>query len=79
MRRFCELYPAQVGVPFSLHARVETVSEPLLHQLRAAGCDQVTYGVESGSERVRREIMKRPVTNSASATCSAGRARRASG
>ncbi len=63
VRRFCELYPAQVGVPFSLHARVETVSEPLLHQLRAAGCDQVTYGVESGSERVRREIMKRPVTN----------------
>ena len=63
VRRFCELYPAQVGAPFSLHARVETVSEPLLHQLRAAGCDQVTYGVESGSERVRREIMKRPVTN----------------
>jgi anaerobic magnesium-protoporphyrin IX monomethyl ester cyclase len=63
VRRFCELYPAQVGIPFSLHARVETVSEPMLYQLRAAGCDQVTYGVESGSERVRREIMKRPVTN----------------
>jgi radical SAM superfamily enzyme YgiQ (UPF0313 family) len=63
VRTFCELYPQRVGVPFSLHARVETVSEAMLHRLKAAGCDQVTYGVESGSERVRREIMKRPVTN----------------
>ena len=31
--------------------------------LAEAGCDQITYGVESGSERVRREVMHRPVTN----------------
>jgi hypothetical protein len=39
------------------------VSAPLLEQLAAAGCSQITYGVESGSERVRREVMHRPVTN----------------
>ena len=31
--------------------------------LAAAGCHQITYGVESGSERVRRGIMHRQVTN----------------
>ena len=63
VKEFCRVYGAEVGAPFSLHARVETVSEELLHMLAAAGCKQITYGVESGSERVRREVMRRPVTN----------------
>jgi radical SAM superfamily enzyme YgiQ (UPF0313 family) len=63
VKEFCKVYPERVSAPFCLHARVETVSEPLLHLLAKAGCDQITYGVESGSERVRREVMRRPVTN----------------
>lgn len=63
VREFCKVYGERLRAPFSLHARVETVNEKMLHELRAAGCDQITYGVESGSERVRREIMRRPVTN----------------
>ena len=63
VRRFCEIFPREVGVPFSLHARVETVKESLLAPLAAAGCQQITYGVESGSERIRRQVMQRPVTN----------------
>ena len=63
VKEFCEVYGKELGKPFSLHARVETVSEPLLHLLGKAGCDQITYGVESGSERIRREVMRRPVKN----------------
>lgn len=63
VNEFCRLYGEQIGAPFSLHARVETVNERLLHTLAEAGCRQITYGVESGSERVRREVMRRPVTN----------------
>ena len=63
VKEFCRRYGAEFGMPFSLHARVETVSEALLHMLAGAGCRQITYGVESGSERVRREVMRRPVTN----------------
>jgi anaerobic magnesium-protoporphyrin IX monomethyl ester cyclase len=63
VREFCRVYGSELGVPFSLHARVETVNERMLYELAAAGCAQITYGVESGSERVRREIMKRQVGN----------------
>jgi len=63
VKAFCKLYRQQLRVPFSLHARVETVNERIIHELADAGCKHITYGVESGSERVRREIMKRPVTN----------------
>lgn len=63
VREFCRVYGERLRVPFSLHARVETVSEELLHRLAEAGCHQITYGVESGSERVRRQVLRRPVTN----------------
>jgi anaerobic magnesium-protoporphyrin IX monomethyl ester cyclase len=63
VREFCRVYGDELGAPFSLHARVETVNQKLLEALAAAGCSQITYGVESGSERVRRDIMRRPVSN----------------
>ncbi len=63
VKEFCEAYRDRIGVPFSIHARVETVNEELLHRLADAGCRHVTYGVESGSYRIRREVMRRPVKN----------------
>ena len=60
---FCEVYGKELAIPFSLHARVETVNEKMMHALAAAGCRHIVYGVESGSPRVRREIMKRSATN----------------
>jgi len=63
VREFCRVYKEEINVPFCLHARVETVNEKLLHTLADAGCQQITYGVESGSERIRYEVMRRPVKN----------------
>jgi len=63
VREFCQVYGREFAVPFSLNARVETVSESLLRDLAAAGCRHIIYGVESGSERVRRDIMKRNASN----------------
>ena len=63
VKEFCARYKEELRAPFCLHARVETVSEAMLHMLADAGCAQITYGVESGSERIRREVMRRPVTN----------------
>ncbi len=51
------------GIPFSINARVETVSPRILDSLVEAGCRHITYGVESGSERLRREVLRRPVSN----------------
>ncbi|MEZ0229973.1 MAG: radical SAM protein [Planctomycetota bacterium] len=63
VKAYCKLHAERVKVGFSLHARVETVDKDLLACLAKAGCKHIVYGVESGSERVRREIMHRPVTN----------------
>jgi radical SAM superfamily enzyme YgiQ (UPF0313 family) len=63
VKQFCKLFGERFAIPFSLHARVETVNPEMLELLAKAGCKHITYGVESGSLRVRREIMHRPVVN----------------
>jgi anaerobic magnesium-protoporphyrin IX monomethyl ester cyclase len=63
VREFCVEYRQSIGAPFCLHARVETVNERLLGELADAGCKQITYGVESGSPRFRRDVMKRFASN----------------
>ena len=60
---FCDLYGERFALPFSINARVETVDADVLERLAAAGCRHVVYGVESGSERLRREVLRRPVGN----------------
>ncbi len=63
VREFCSVYRERLAIPFSIHARVETVNEKLIGELAAAGCKHITYGVESGSLRVRRDIMQRAASN----------------
>lgn len=63
VRDFCAQYKEVLGTPFSINARVETVNPVMLQMMADAGCKHVIYGVESGSYRVRKEIMRRPVKN----------------
>lgn len=61
LEQFCSEYPKAFNIPFDVNVRVETVNAEDLKKLKAAGCDLVRVGVESGSERVRRELMGRPM------------------
>jgi radical SAM superfamily enzyme YgiQ (UPF0313 family) len=63
LEAFCGAYGRRVAAGFSIHARIETVTRAVLAQLAEAGCRHVVYGVESGSPRVRREIMRRTGDN----------------
>ena len=60
---FCRCYGDAVGAGFSINARVETVGAAMLDALAGAGCRHVIYGVESGSERIRRRVLNRRVDN----------------
>jgi len=63
VKEFCQAYGKQISTGFSINARVETVSRHTIDRLAAAGCRHIIYGVESGSIRIRRDIMNRPVEN----------------
>lgn len=63
IRNFLTAYKEQLSVPFGIHARAETINQRMLQQLAESGCKHITYGVESGSERLRYEVMHRNIRN----------------
>lgn len=61
---FCEAYTAAgIGVPFVVNSHVKRLDPRVAEALGRAGCRILKLGIESGSERVRREVLKRFMTD----------------
>lgn len=61
---FCRAYrEAGLVYPFVVNAHIKVFSQELAGALKAAGCRIVKFGLESGSERVRREVLNRRMSN----------------
>jgi radical SAM superfamily enzyme YgiQ (UPF0313 family) len=60
---FCRLYKEEVGLPFMCNANPVSFDRAKGVLLKEAGCDDIRFGIESGSERVKNEIMNRRITN----------------
>lgn len=62
---FSNVYAREIGMPFLCNVRADRLSEQMADDLARAGARVVHFGVESGSDRVRREILKRPISRQA--------------
>ncbi len=60
---FCEKYPRKFDLEFECNARAEMVDKELLESLRSANCTQINFGIESGNEWLRKEVLKRSMSN----------------
>ncbi len=57
--RVCELMKdAKINVKWACTTRADLVDYDILREMYAAGCWYISFGVESGSERIRQEIGK---------------------
>lgn len=65
VREFCGEYRKVSGVPFVVNAHVGFFDEARAGALASAGCRIVKFGVESGSEAVRKSILNRHMSNEA--------------
>ncbi|MDY0000110.1 MAG: radical SAM protein [Polyangia bacterium] len=59
LEEFSARYAAEIGLPFIANAIAPQIDEEAAKLLAAAGCNMIKFGVESGSERVRREVLNR--------------------
>jgi len=57
---FCDLYKKSIGLPFICNVYPHKNLEKQLKVLKKAGLAQVCLGLQSGSERINREIFTRP-------------------
>ena len=56
-------YKKKVALPFYCQTRVNEVDEELICRLKESGCYYISFGVESGSERVRNLILNKNIKN----------------
>ena len=59
MREFAETYPSAVGVPFEIMASPRNATQEKVALAAKAGLRKIDVGIESGSERTRREVFNR--------------------
>lgn len=57
-----ERWPREVGISFSCNVRADRMTEAIADDLTRAGVRVVHFGVESGNDRVRREVLQRPIS-----------------
>lgn len=57
------LWPQKVNVPFHSQLRVEYIKDERIKLLKRAGCNSVTFSIESGNYKTRREILHKKFTN----------------
>ena len=60
--QFAEIYQ-DIGLPFWCQTRIETIKEDRVKLLKEIGCARISFGIEHGNEKFRRERLKRTVSN----------------
>ena len=58
-REFAAKYKEKIGLPYSINDRVNHIDEEVASLLKDSGCYFVEFGIESGNEQIREELMKR--------------------
>ncbi len=59
LERFTTLYRKEIGLPFICNYRANLVTPEIVRMLRQAGCYQMFFGVESGNEFIRNQVLNR--------------------
>ncbi|VAX23694.1 hypothetical protein MNBD_NITROSPINAE02-1757 [hydrothermal vent metagenome] len=63
LTEFLVLYKEQINVPFSCLSRVNELNEDIIRKMADAGCYFTSFGLESGNERIRNELLNRKMSN----------------
>lgn len=63
LEEFSVKYKEKIGLPFFILTRAELVTEDMVRLLKYAGCHTMSMSIESGNSEVRKNLLKRDMTN----------------
>lgn len=63
LQKFIPIYKSEINIPFFCSVHPNTITKEIVELLKEGGCWLITMGVQSGSERIRKEIFHRFGTN----------------
>lgn len=61
--KFSALYSKEIGLPYTCNSRIECLSDRTVESLKKSNCKTVFIGVESGNEKIRKELLNRFYSN----------------
>lgn len=59
LKEFLAAYRTGIALPFSCNIRIDQVNEEMIRDMAESGCYGISFGIESGSERIRNGILKK--------------------
>jgi len=63
VNEFAERYKKEINLPFLCHVRADILSEEMVKKLKFAGCHSVSFGIESGNEKLRNRLLHKEITD----------------
>jgi len=60
---FCEKYKKEINLPFICNVRADLMTDEIAKNLKSANCILVYMGIETGDEKMRREVLDRNMTD----------------
>jgi len=60
---FASEYKRRINRPYWMLIHVTHIDEEIADTIKASGCTRVTFSIESGSERIRRDLMNKALKN----------------
>jgi radical SAM superfamily enzyme YgiQ (UPF0313 family) len=63
VKEFCKEYKREVGLPYQVNARVDSITDEICEYLADSGCRRIQIGLESGDEEIRRKVLGRPISD----------------
>jgi len=63
LHKFLPLYKNEIGLPFYVSARADTITGDIVSLLKEAGCKCVSFAIESGNESLRNRVLGKTLTD----------------
>lgn len=63
LKEFCQQYKKEIDLPFICNIRADILTEETAEQLKKANCIIVYMGIETGNEKLRKELLERNMSN----------------
>ena len=63
IEEYSERFPKEVGLPFDVLYHPKSLKAKTIEKLAHAGCKEINFGIQTGSDKIRNEVFTRPGTN----------------
>jgi anaerobic magnesium-protoporphyrin IX monomethyl ester cyclase len=63
LKKYLPMYRDRIGVPYTCFGHAKYLDDEIMELLKMSGCQMVWLGIQTGDEKIRKEVLNRHETN----------------